>query len=130
MKHLLAVYGTLKQGFGNNRLLQTSKLLGEQNISGFKMYSLGGYPAINIAEDSDIKIEVYEINDPTVLNRVYSLEGYTGKRNDPSNWYDTTEVKTKWGAAEIFYFKDKLENRPLVESGVWEKPVPQYGPRY
>jgi gamma-glutamylcyclotransferase (GGCT)/AIG2-like uncharacterized protein YtfP len=123
MRHLLAVYGTLKEGFGNNRLLQHSTLLGEEIVSGFKMYSLGGFPAINRAdEDSNIKIEVYEVTDPEILSRVYRLEGYSGERDSNSNWYDTADVPTKWGSAEIFYFKKSLHgDRPVVETGNWER---------
>lgn len=121
MKHRFAVYGTLKRGFGNNRLLESSKFLGEQKIPGFKMYSLGGFPAINKAnEDSNITIEVYEVDDPQVVKNVYSLEHYSGERDNPHNWYDTVDVSTKWGDAEIFYFKKDLQDsNPTVEDGVW-----------
>lgn len=121
MKHLLSVYGTLKKGFHNSYILGDSKLLGEQEMPGFKMFSMGGFPAINIAdEDSKIKVEVYEVTEPEVLKRVYMLENYTGKRDHPDNWYDTVEVPTKWGNAEMFYFKEPID-RPEVTSGVWGK---------
>lgn len=122
MKHLLAVYGTLRQGHGNNRLLENSNLLGIQKVPGFKMYSLGGFPAINKADDdSSIEIEVYEVTSPNELKNIYRLEGYTGNRDADGNWYDTTDVKTEFGDAEIFYFKGSLEGtRPLVADGVWK----------
>lgn len=123
MAHLLSVYGTLKKGFHNSYLLNGSKLVGEQELPGFKMFSMGSFPAVNLTDelDSTIKVEVYEVSDPNVLNKVYRLEGYTGERNNPHNWYDTIEVQTEWGPAEIFYFKEPLDTRAsVVASGIWK----------
>lgn len=117
MKHLLGVYGTLKQNHGNNRLLRDSKLLGTTKVSGFKMYSLGGFPAIT-KDDGEITIEVYEVTSEEILKSIYRLEGYSGERDNQANWYDTTDVKTEFGLAEIFYFKHQ-PNGQVVENGVW-----------
>lgn len=85
------------------------------------MHSLGGYPGINVDEKSSIEIEIYEVSDPNVLKRVYQLENYSGTRNSEKNWYDTVDVSTSHGLAEIFYFKEDLTNPcPLVNDGVWK----------
>lgn len=119
MKHILAVYGTLKEKKSNSHLMRGSKYLGKTRINGFKMYSMGGFPAINKDHTSSIEIEVYEVNNESQLNKIYNLEGYNGIRDSPNNWYDTTDVNTPWGKAEIFYFKKKL-NRETIEDGIWK----------
>lgn len=116
---IMAVYGTLKQGFGNNHLLERAKYLGEAfTTPEYTMYSLGGFPTIVKNGNTSIKIEVYEVEDPTAINR---LEGFTGEKNSPSNWYNTETIATPYGDAEMFVF-DKPPQRHIniVESGVWE----------
>lgn len=123
MTKLIAVYGTLKKGFGNHRVMGNSKLLGEHlTPRKFTMHSFGGFPGITTGGETKILCEIYEVNDPTTLERIYSLEGYSGIRDSERNWYDTLLIKTKWGEAEIFYFKDaaKLTGHPTVQSGIWQ----------
>lgn len=123
MKKLIFVYGTLKKGHHNHHVMGQSELLGEVQITGFKMYSLGGYPALTRGEDT-ITGEVYEVTDENTLKNIYRLEGYSGVRDSSSNWYDTTDVSTKWGKAELFYMKNEntYSNRPVVKSGIWGQP--------
>ena len=40
------VYGTLKEGFGNNRLLKDSQKISEDAVEGFVMYHMGGFPGV------------------------------------------------------------------------------------
>lgn len=122
MNKLIAVYGSLRKEFHNNHVMGNSKLLGIDRITGFKMYSLGSYPAI-IKGKGDISIEVFEVADESTLKRIYQLEGYSGVRDSSDNWYDTTDVETKFGKAELFYMKDEnaFNDRPIVEDGVWKQ---------
>ena len=48
MNNSVFVYGSLKTGFGNNRLLQNkgSVFVTDDVIIGFDMYSMGGFPGI------------------------------------------------------------------------------------
>ena len=72
-KYKVAVYGSLRQGFGNHRILGDSKLLGNEWIPGFEMFQLGSYPGIRKGESS-ILTEVYEVSGET-LERLDTLEG-------------------------------------------------------
>lgn len=119
-KNLLAVYGTLKRGHGNNRLLRNAKFLGETKTKPeFTMFSCGGFPTLNKNGNTEITVEIFEVDDDT-LQSVYSLEGYHGKRDHPSNWYDTVDVETNWGTAEMFYWKENQTNKlQVVETGCW-----------
>lgn len=122
MKKLIFVYGTLKKGFSNHRVMGESTLLGEATITGFDMLSLGGFPAL-VKGKSEIKGEVYEVNQENTLRGIYRLEGYTGNRNSTGNWYETADVDTPFGEAELFYMKDgsRYNDRPIIQDGVWRR---------
>jgi gamma-glutamylcyclotransferase (GGCT)/AIG2-like uncharacterized protein YtfP len=119
---LFAVYGTLKQGFGNNRLLAEAEFLGEfRTEPKYSMYSLGGFPAVTLQGNTALTVQVYKTSDPDVVDRVNSLEGFTGVKDDPNNWYDTKTIETPYGEAEMFYFKRQPTTAALVESGNWQR---------
>lgn len=116
----MCVYGTLKKGHHNHRCLGNSKFLGEYlTLPEYTMYSMGGFPAITKDGSTPIHTEVYEVTDPNTLEDIYNLEGYSGIRNHPNNWYNTTSVNTPYGEAEMFYF-DRNIDRPVVKSGNWK----------
>lgn len=86
-KTKVAVYGTLRAGFGNHRLLEGSTFLGEGNtIDGFTMRARG-IPYVSKNGDTNIKVEVYSVDDVT-LEDLDSLEGHP-------NWYRREEVDIK-----------------------------------
>ena len=74
------VYGTLKKGYRNHRLLEGSNFIGEGRISGYDIYDLGSFPGI-IGGTGEVLGELYEINQET-LKRVDRLEseGYLYSR--------------------------------------------------
>lgn len=90
------VYGTLRQGNGNHHLLRDSEFLGNSEITGFKMYSLGGFPAIvrNDDESSIVVGEAYQV-DETVFGRLDLLEGYP-------DLYQRQKVPTDHGTAWVY----------------------------
>lgn len=76
-KHRMFVYGTLKEGFGNHRVLFGADNLGTKNTvdSNFLMVGLGQVPAVVDYEDGfRIVGELYEVNGPGLLRCDY-LEG-------------------------------------------------------
>lgn len=76
---LVAVYGTLKRGYGNHRLLEHAEYLGDDMISGYKLYyssGPGSFPVAVPSEDSKIHVEVFSIGDcERTLRNLDSLEG-------------------------------------------------------
>ncbi len=122
MNKLFAVYGTLKKGHYNDRVLGRGELLGTQRITGFKMHSLGAYPAVVKSQTDSIEIEVYRVVDEDTIGRLYRLEGHI-ERGHKNNMYEVTDVLTEWGQAEIFYM-DRNLTCPVIETGVWEMPTP------
>lgn len=121
----VAVYGSLRDGMGNNRLLDGSVMLSRTRTKRpYKMYSLGGFPrvALNSEPVCPIVIEVYEVDDKT-LDRLNSLEGYRGEDGD--NFYNRSEIETEDGqVALIYHIEDGGEyggnrSQEVVENGDW-----------
>lgn len=100
MSHLVFVYGSLRQGMGNHRVLGNARFLGNAEIEGWTMVSLGAYPAIYRDEDNEtpVKGEVYECDDLT-FGRLDRLEGYP-------NFYNRCQVATAYGDAWVYFFAD------------------------
>lgn len=99
------VYGTLKKGYGNNRLLTEAEYLGEAFVEGFRMYyswGKGSYPIV-VPDKKKIKGEVYEIKDDrNILNNLDALEGHP-------NMYKRTPVKTECGQdVELYVWQHKI----------------------
>lgn len=111
---LVAVYGSLKQGYRNHALLGGSEFKGVDGTSAeFSMYSMGGFPCITEGGDTSIHVEVYEVEDE-VFSRLDRLEGY------PS-FYNRKEIDTMYGKAWIYYIQDGsyLGELNLVANGRW-----------
>lgn len=111
----VAVYGSLRQGFGNHVLLEDEEnvfFCGEDDTAPeYTMRSLGGFPGIYEGGDTSIKIEVYTVSNK-VFQRLDMLEGYP-------RFYDRKMIDTKYGQAWIYFLKDYGNDRPVVESGDW-----------
>lgn len=117
---LISVYGTLRNGEGNNAFLRNSNLLGVSETEAiYTMYNNGGFPYVCLGGDTKITIETYELSEEDKRG-VFSLEGYTGVRNHPLNWYDTADVKTPWGDSQMFILKTH-PNLKTIKSGDWKK---------
>lgn len=113
-KHIVAVYGTLREGQGNWSwaLRNRSEKLGEAEISGFQMYSTGGFPAVVHATDEDvIKIEVYEVDDE-VFSDLDRLEGYP-------TMYTREQVDTEYGSAWLYIWNSSTARLQLLPEGDW-----------
>lgn len=74
-RHRVFVYGTLKRGFGNHRLLQASDYLGRGRLENHRMRSYGAIPAIHTDPGWDVYGELYFVDDRT-LARLDGLEGH------------------------------------------------------
>lgn len=73
----IAVYGTLKQGYGNHRLLEGKTMLGI-GVTDIRYNIIsGGFPIIMASDDGlPVKVEVYDISDDAeCLQNLDALEG-------------------------------------------------------
>lgn len=75
-KHIIFVYGTLKQGWGNHRCIEGQEYLGhaETQYPNWQMYSLGGFPGVTEGNKT-ITGELYAIDDEAFA-RCDRLEGH------------------------------------------------------
>lgn len=112
MSHLIFVYGTLKQGHGNHRLIHDQKFKGigvsEEN---FQMYSLGGFPGV-VAGSKEIVGELYEVDD-LAFERCDRLEGHPHfyKREQVQVMNEEFEDVLAW----IYIYQGKTEGLEAVD---------------
>ena len=133
-KHTVFVYGSLLKGMGNHSVLGSAEFVGSGSITGYLMYSLGGFPAIKQDPDTNLKPirgEVYKVDDEG-LRRLDSLEGYSRSGNDYGyNMYEpevvSVEMDTGKGvswtvACEVYtmtHDSTRLDRNPVVGCGHW-----------
>ena len=124
MTNLVFVYGSLKKGFGNHRLLARAKFIANACIFDGKMLDLGAFPAL-IEGHMDIEGELYAVDDATfaALDR---LEGhptfYERKKVEvyPSTEEGGMDCEEAWC---YFLSEDSREHYeklcPVIEEGIW-----------
>lgn len=111
MSMKVAVYGSLKKGRGNHRLLEDSTYIGATRTAPeWTMYSMYAFPGIVPDGDTPILIEVYDVGEHT-FSRLDMLEGY------PS-FYNRRQIDTEFGEAWIYYLNE-CDSGEIVETGVW-----------
>ena len=113
----VAVYGTLLSGFGNHQLIsenEASTLVGEDEVEGFNMFSLGYFPYLVSGGNTPVKVAVYDVDDHT-FGRLDSLEGYT-------TFYSRSKVNIEGlGESWIYHMNSDTYNGPKVDSGDWRE---------
>ena len=118
-KRLYAVYGSLRKGLGNHRVLGNSKFVGEHTTDpNYTMYSLSAFPGVVKGGSTPIKLEIYEAPDDATEARLDMLEGYHGPDN-PRNFYNKEVIETPYGEAFIYYINTDMGGGQVVESGDW-----------
>ena len=105
MSDLVAVYGTLRSGEGNNRCLDVAggDYLGSCILPNLTMYSLHeGFPGVVKSEhkDSGVFVEVYHVDDMTPLD---CLEGYC-EEEPSSGLYNRHLANTPFGEAWVYTY--------------------------
>ena len=107
--NLVFVYGSLRKGYGNHRLLQDSEFKGYHNTEpAYTMYSLGPFPMVGETGHHSIVGEVYEVDEDTAL-ALDNLEGYP-------HFYDRIIIDTEHGPAWMYVGGHTGQ---IVESGDW-----------
>jgi gamma-glutamylaminecyclotransferase len=128
--NLLAVYGTLKKGYGNHRLIERAKLVSFQNAITEKEYYMTGFgfpysfknaPA-DVAEA--IKVELYYFKDEKDLVEIDELEGHP-------RWYtrELVDVTTTGGkkCKAWMYLRDYSEYNATQHDGVGSRIIREKG---
>ena len=114
-KKLISVYGTLRSGFGNHRLLTNAEYIGTFNTPPiYDLHDLGGFPALKNGGETSVVMEVYAVTDEEAYH-VDCLEGYSPGGNN--TFYDKETISTPFGDAGVYIYVRSLNDLPLVESG-------------
>lgn len=113
---LVMVYGSLRKGLHNHYLLEGSESVGTEVItSGYRMVSLGGFPALLRAtadRETPIVTEVYKVTPQTLLI-LDSLEGHP-------DWYKREKIVTEHGSAWVYVMPPGgYDDNRLVPNGDW-----------
>jgi gamma-glutamylcyclotransferase (GGCT)/AIG2-like uncharacterized protein YtfP len=126
LSNTLAVYGTLRIGHGNwSYFLQEVPLLKEKDIvTGFKMVTFGGFPAIIHTgnEEDTVVVDVFDMSQHEDISRsILSMETGAG--------YDITDVTTESGLeAHVYTYTEAQASSFMdidIHSGDWTKWVAQ-----
>lgn len=119
-KNLIAVYGSLREGLGNHRLIENAEYLGKfKSEPVYTLHSLGGFPGLKNGGNTSVVMEVYNVDDATA-RRVDQLEGYDPNSND-NTFYDKEMIETPYGEAGVYIYVRNLGPESIVESGDWKK---------
>lgn len=119
MKHLVAVYGTLKKGFYNHRVLgEEAVFKGECRLNPeWTMHHLGGFPALvhgGVNGTTRPLVEVYEVSTEQLEGPIDGLEGYP-------DFYNRMIVPTEYGMAWVYHITDgTLDDLPVIEDGNYQ----------
>lgn len=115
------VYGSLKKGYHNHRLLSESEFLGEARTKPvFTMVSLGAFPGVVNEGHTSIFGEVYEVN-AHVLNALDALEGHPHFYERVRVVLDAHEQEAVW----MYILNPEYNKRvgtqqyPVVNNGKW-----------
>lgn len=105
----LFVYGTLKKGFRLHNYLGNSKLLGEDTLKGFDIYSNGTYPMI-VRGESIVKGEVYEVPVSLFVSTLDLIESeYNRVKVNTENFKDVNAYVYKYPVKHLVKLKEEFK---------------------
>lgn len=108
------VYGTLRRGFLNHKLLHNARYLGRHVTEpAYTMLDLGAYPGVVNGGTTPIVGELYAVT-PRILHRLDILEDYP-------NLYTRTLVAAACGHAWMYLYRRRRFHRSVVVSGDWRR---------
>jgi len=127
-KVLVFVYGTLRKGFGNHRLLEHPQVefVCEDSIRA-KMYTAHwGYPFIVFSQSNKDRVvgEVYEVPYSLVINRLDHLEGYQGSKTRHNLYYRKRAFTANKNLVYVYESGDmRMSHCDWVTHGNWVKAI-------
>ncbi|KPP98014.1 gamma-glutamylcyclotransferase [Marinobacter sp. HL-58] len=117
MKHVVAVYGTLKQGFGNHHLLGKACYIGSDTLTSLTLYDLGPYPGALPKPSEGVSVEVYAVNGP-LLAMLDELEDFNPRARKAS-LYLRKRMQTRHGLAWVYLYNRPVRSSQRINSGNW-----------
>tara|TARA_R110001606_G_scaffold392142_1_gene560817 strand:+ start:1777 stop:2148 length:372 start_codon:yes stop_codon:yes gene_type:complete len=115
---LVAVYGTLKKGFGNHGLMAQAQFLGCDTLTQICLYDIGPYPGARLEASAGIEVEVYAISQAH-LAELDVLEEYDFAAPARS-LYIRALLPTRYGLAWVYLYQGQVSGKPCLRSGTWQ----------
>lgn len=120
-RHTVAVYGTLREGGSNHRLLAGATSVGAYTLpGGYCMVDMGYFPGlIECDTASEAVVEVYEVSN-CMLRDMDWLEGHDPDGTIVGNFYTRKVIEIEEGLkAWIYLLPGEYMTRPIIEEGDW-----------
>ncbi|AEF53168.1 gamma-glutamylcyclotransferase family protein [Marinomonas posidonica] len=119
--HIVAVYGTLREGLSDHGLIANCKRIGLGWLTGFRMHNLGDFPAIvpTLDESGRIRVEWYQVGDE-LLAELDQLQGLDETTLSHSI-HTRKRIFTPYGKGWIYIYNQTLGNAPYMEAGDWTR---------
>lgn len=119
---LYFVYGTLKEGHYNHRVLEGAEKIADHTTDPeFTMLHLGGFPGIYRGGNTPIKGEIYRVESDSTERRLDMLEGYTP--GGSHNLYNKDVIDFDGEEAYIYVINtDRMDTKQYktIEDGEWK----------
>ena len=117
MMYQVAVYGTLKRGYRNHRLLARSRFLGTDHLRSIVLYDLGPCPGAVAAPSMGVLVEVWEVNE-TVFAHLDELEGFNAQAPEHGD-YNRHRFETRFGPAWVYLYNHSVAGCRRITRGAW-----------
>ena len=118
--HLVGVYGTLKRGESNHRIIEAAYCIGLGYVNGHKLVSYGNYPVMTPDDENpsrELPVELYAVTDAQLLAMDdLVVHPHYHERSK------LTAMGAPVGADPWVYVvpKDRVrEDAPIIEGGAW-----------
>ncbi|MGP4842956.1 gamma-glutamylcyclotransferase family protein [Marinobacter sp. 1Y8] len=116
-RYLVAVYGSLKRGYNNHRLLRGARFVGNDRLACLTLYDLGSYPGAKLEPSRGVVVELYRVNEAGI-RKLDLLEDY--RPSDPARGlYDRRQLNTRFGPAWVYLFNRPVKGRRRIVRGSW-----------
>lgn len=115
--HYVAVYGTLKRGHSNHRLLGRARFLGTDQLRSIVLFDLGPYPGARERPSQGVLAEVFEV-DNAGLARLDQLEGYNARAPELGP-YTRQRLDTRYGKAWVYLYNRSVRGCRKISHGSW-----------
>ncbi|RWR02897.1 gamma-glutamylcyclotransferase [[Pantoea] beijingensis] len=106
----IIVYGSLRRKQGNSHWMTNAQWLGDHQIEGYELYSLGHYPGI-VRGEGQVYCEVYRVDASTMAE----LDALRTKGGE----YKRELLQTPYGTAWIYVYQRSIDGRQRIDSGDW-----------
>lgn len=122
----ILVYGSLRQGFQNHRILERggAEFIEKTRLPGFDLYGVGWYPGIRPNRDNKEGVvgELYKLPEGgDLMDNLDLYEGYV-KDNHPGSLFIREEVTVNGEPTYVYVYNGKVGDgyAGKVPSGDWE----------